>query len=91
MPRSPLFLVGRWQKPLRGAIHRPEQIGGASMEQTDRSLDIDYGACKLEADAVVDGTANPIWSAVRGVRCIGPICQAWDAKSGHCKARAQKQ
>lgn len=61
------------------------------MEQTDRSLDIDYGACKLEADAVVDGTENPIWSAVRGVRCIGPICQAWDAKSGHCKARAQKQ
>ena len=52
---------------------------------------IDYGICKLEADAVADGTSNPLWSAVRGVCCIGPLCQAWDTKAARCKARAQKQ
>ena len=51
---------------------------------------IDYGICKLEMDAVIDGTANPFWSAVRGVHCIGAICPAWDARTGRCRAKAQK-
>ena len=51
---------------------------------------IDYGVCKFEMDAVIDGTANPLWSAMRGVHCIGTICPAWDARTDRCKAKAQK-
>lgn len=61
------------------------------VETENPSETIDYGTCKLEAAAVIDGTSNPFWSAARGVHCVGSICPAWDEGKERCKARFQKK